>query len=104
MKSTLNQPVVCVDGFRMSVQANRAAYCTPRMDKASYYESVEVGFPSEMEPLLMQYAEEPERPTGSVYAYVPATVVTLIIAKHGGMVSGDVPPGVTPLKPIEEKQ
>lgn len=104
MKSTLNQPVVCADGFRMSVQANRVAYCTPRMDDASYYEEVEVGFPSEMEPLLMRYAEEPERPTGTVYIRVPATVVTLIIAKHGGMISGDVPPGVAPLKPIEEKQ
>jgi hypothetical protein len=47
-----------------------------------------------MEPLLMPYAETPEDPTGTVYAYVPVELVTNVIVKHGGMVSGEVPPGV----------
>jgi hypothetical protein len=36
-------------------------------------------------------------PTDTVYAYVPVDIVTLVIAKHGGMVSGEVPPGVIAL-------
>ena len=40
--------------------------------------------------------EEPD-PTESVYANVPASVVALVLAKHGGMVAGEVPPGVATL-------
>jgi hypothetical protein len=32
------------------------------------------------------------RPTETVYPYVPVSLVTLVIAKHGGMVSGELPP------------
>ena len=90
--------VACADGFMMSVQANNTAYCYPRSDDAYRYESVEVGFPSSEEPMLTKYAEDPERPTDTVYSYVPVGVVTTLIAKHGGMVAGEVPPGVAPLK------
>jgi len=86
--------VVCADGFTMSVQASAWNYCRPQVSAASKYESVEVGFPSVKEPMLMPYAETPENPTDTVYAYVPVEVVTNMIVKHGGMVSGEVPPGV----------
>jgi hypothetical protein len=42
----------------------------------------------------MSYAETPETPTNSVYAYVPVETVFLVISKHGGMLEGEVPPGV----------
>ena len=58
---------------------------------------VEVGFPSEEEPLLMDYCEDKSEPTHTVYAYVPVQVVTNVIAKHGGIVEGEAPPGVVPL-------
>ena len=29
-----NKPVVCADGFKMSVQAGEANYCEPRIDNA----------------------------------------------------------------------
>lgn len=89
----LNLKVVCKDGFSMSVQASKDAYCTPREDNITYSE-VEVGFPSQREELLMRWAENPERPTGTVYGWVPCSVIYLVITKHGGMVSGEVPKGV----------
>jgi hypothetical protein len=78
----------------MSVQANESAYCSPRHNDSGKYSFVEVGFPSEKEALLMPWAESPEDPTGTVYGYVPVDVVTNVLVKHGGMVEGEVPPGV----------
>tara|TARA_R110000824_G_scaffold222950_1_gene410729 strand:- start:1104 stop:1466 length:363 start_codon:yes stop_codon:yes gene_type:complete len=86
--------VVCRDGFRMSVQAGVTMYSMPRKNNAMRYKEVEVGYPSSKESLILEYAENPKAPTDTVYAYVPAEIVTLVIAKHGGLVSGDVPPGV----------
>jgi len=93
----LNEKVVCADGFSMSVQAHDGAYCSPRESNAPAYKAVEVGFPNIEEPMLMDWAEEPHRPTDTVYAWVPVQVVTDVLAKHGGIVSGEVPPGVVPL-------
>jgi len=94
----LNEKVVCADGFTMSVQAHAGAYCIPRMTGAPVYREVEVGFPSDREELLMEWAEEARDPTGTVYGFVPVGVVTNVIAKHGGMMSGEVPRGVIPLR------
>jgi hypothetical protein len=94
MTSKTNQRVHCADGFSMSVQAGPYNYCQPQVNGAPKYDLVEVGFPGSMEPLLMPYAETPEDPTGTVYAYVPVELVTNVIVKHGGLVSGEVPPGV----------
>ena len=93
----LNEKVVCADGFTMSVQAHAGAYCIPRMTGAPVYREVEVGFPNMEEPMLMEWAEEADKPTDTVYGFVPVQIVTNVIAKHGGMVSGEVPRGVIPL-------
>ena len=90
--------VVCADGFTMSVQASAYNYCQPQEPAADRYETVEVGFPTAKEPMLMPYAETPENPTDTVYAYVPVELVTNVIVKHGGMVSGEVPPGVIAIR------
>ena len=89
-----NTAVQCDDGFIMSVQASSYAYCSPRVDNAARYHEVEVGYPSEVEPLLIPYAENPSKPTETVYGYVPVNTIYLIITKHGGMVRGTVPSGV----------
>ena len=94
----LNQKVVCADGFSMSVQANATAYSMPKMTGAPVYTEVEIGFPSAKEELLMAWCDEPDDPTGTVYGYVPAQVVVNVIAKHGGMVEGDVPAGIPVLR------
>jgi len=90
--------VVCADGFKMSVQAGVHNYCDPRVSDAPKYDLVEVGFPTSEESMLMPYAETPEDPTGTVYPFVPVELVTNVIVKHGGMVSGEVPPGVIPIR------
>ena len=86
--------VVCLDGFSMSVQATETNYCTPRINGAERYTHVEVGFPSEEEELLMEWAEDREKPTDTVYPWVPSQLVALVCAKHGGIIEGNVPPGV----------
>ena len=96
-----NKMVVCADGFNMSVQAHNGAYCDPRRDAARKYTLVEVGFPSSAEELIMPWAENKDDPTGTVYGFVPVDVVTNVIVKHGGMVEGEVPPGVIPTKALE---
>jgi len=97
MKSKYKR-IRCADGFNMSVQANEGAYCTPRIDFAANYTEVEVGFPSQKEDLLMKWAESPDSPTETVYGWVPRTVITLVVAKHGGIVEGELPPGIPYLK------
>ena len=95
--ATRNKRVICADGFEMSVQAHQSAYCSPRIDNAEKYTSVEIGFPSEREPMLIDFADEVDNPTGTVYGYVPVQVVNTVLAKHGGIVEGEVPRGVAPI-------
>ena len=42
----------------------------------------------------MQYAEDKDEPTATVYGYVPVDTVYLLLTKHGGVVSGEVPKGI----------
>ena len=95
--ATRNKRVVCADGFEMSVQAHRGAYCSPRGDNKPRYTHVEIGFPSSIEAMLMEYCDEPSTPLDTVYGYVPVQTVTNILAKHGGIVEGEVPRGVAPI-------
>ena len=80
-----NKPrLYCADGFSVSVQANRFVYCTPRVDNASYYSSVELGYPSMVDELIIDYAED-DNYTNTVYGYVPVHIVDALIKKHGGI-------------------
>ena len=84
----VRKPIICNDGFRISVQGGTYYhYCNPREKCNEYYE-VECGFPSEKEDLIMEYAESPENPTETVYAYVPIRVIEDVIKKHGGIKNG----------------
>jgi len=82
--------IICADGFSMSVQVGEGIYCSPRVNDAALYTAAEVGFPLDMEPLLMEYAESPDNPTGTVYPWVPIDVIEKVIEKHGGMEADDV--------------
>ena len=75
--------IECVDGFRMSVQASKSHYCTPR-DNFGPYSKVEVGFPSERIEEFMPFAEEADSPTDTVYGWVPIEIVEQVIESHGG--------------------
>ena len=90
----MNKKIVCADGFSMSVQAGGGSYCEPRVDDAQEYTEVEAGFPSAYESLLAPYAENEEDYTGTIYGWVPADIIVIVCAKHGGVVSGDLPNGV----------
>ncbi len=73
---------------------NRGSCCEPRCNDAKQYTEVEVGYPSQREELLMEYAETTADPTQTVYANVPAALVYTVIVKHGGMVAGELPNGI----------
>jgi len=83
--------VICEDGFEMSVQASESHYSTPKAFSDEYTE-VEIGYPSEPESLIAEYAEDWEvegdddpRLCQTVYGYVPVDIVNLVIEKHGGI-------------------
>ena len=81
--------VVCADGFGVSIQASWGHYCVPRIDTNSVpygrYEKVELGFPTAEVPEWLDYAEDPEEATGTVYGYVPVDLVDTGLEKHGGI-------------------
>jgi hypothetical protein len=88
----LYDPVTCRDGFRMSIQASAHHYCRPRCDDPDGgYVELEIGFPTDVDDLLLPYAEDSSNPTETVYGYVPADIVKRVIYAHGGPLS------VTPL-------
>lgn len=85
-RKTYHRPrIVCNDGFNMSVQCSSGNYCSPREDNEQFYTSAEIGFPSKKEDLIMEYAEENENPTSTVYGWVPSLIVDNVIEKHGGI-------------------
>ena len=107
--------IVCADGESLSVQAGSYLYSTPKDNEGPYTE-VEVGFPSVNPPytwapyfegnfpkphgLLYRMISkllsvipgvsmpdpEEDDPTGSVYCYIPVTLVREFIEAHGGEV------------------
>ena len=92
MTSTRLPQIVCSDGFKMSVQVGFSLYSTPRK-VAKRYSAVEIGFPSEHEPLIEKYAETFYKEDGedvtdytdTVYPYVPVRIVDKVLRKHGGI-------------------
>ena len=79
--------IVCQDGFTISVQASECHYTSPRRDfkDARMYDKMELGFPNKEESLILEYAENPEKPTETVYGFVPVEIINEVILKHGGL-------------------
>lgn len=76
--------LTCKDGFTVSVQASKFHYCVPRKNKAWPYHSVELEFPSELDDLIKNYANECDT-TDTIFPYVPIEIVNKLIEKHGGI-------------------
>jgi hypothetical protein len=79
-------PLVCRDGFSMSVQASEYHYCVPRNNDGPWA-AFECGFPSKPVPELREWKEELEEDAPDeecIFAYVPWSAVMLTIEKHGG--------------------
>lgn len=92
----VNPPIVCADGFTMSVQAHGFSYCTPRQDEGPH-SHMEGGFPSSppLDPELLAAREnhwdEDGDPCDTVYPYVAREVFEREFALHGGIVEGRLP-------------
>ena len=90
LTSTRLPKIICSDGFTMSVQVGSSLYSTPKK-VAKRYSAVEIGFPSEDEPLIEKYAESYYDPdvdfkyTETVSPYVPVKIVNKVLKKHGGI-------------------
>ena len=89
MTSSRLPHIVCVDGFEMSVQVGYSLYSEPKKI-AKKYSAVEIGFPSEHEPLIEEFAETFHQEdvtdyTDTVYPYVPVKIVNKVLKKHGGI-------------------
>lgn len=82
----LRPRATCADGFTVSIQASEYHYSKPSLNDAESYTHVELGYPSAAEDALMSYAESSDRPTGTVYGYVPIEVAEQVVAAHGGIV------------------
>ena len=84
--------IVCEDGFSMSVQVGYSLYSTPKK-VAKRYTAVEIGYPSEHEPLIEEFAESFYKEDGedvtdytdTVYPYVPVKLVNKVLKRHGGI-------------------
>lgn len=79
--------LVCNDGFSISVQCGCHAYCIPKENNSdpAYYIAFELEFPNQSDDLIIDYAEEYDRPTKTIYAFVAREIVEELIAKHGGI-------------------
>ena len=90
MTSSRLPKIICSDGFTMSVQVGYSLYSTPKK-VAKRYSAVEIGFPSEPEELIKEYAEfapfdeDITDYTDTVYPYVPVKIVDKVLKKHGGI-------------------
>ena len=76
--------IVCADGFRMSVQAGHGLYSS-QDEETGWYNEVEVGYPNQVEELLIPYTNGYDDYTDQVYPYTPYEVVDMVIEKHGGL-------------------
>ena len=82
--------IVCADGFSMSVQVHCGAYCSPRDGIGPDWLSAEIGFPSAApNAAVMAYAEDDDKPTDTVYGYVPMELIDALVAEHGGIEAGE---------------
>lgn len=78
------KPITCASGLSFSAQASSTHYCTPRNSTGPWV-AVEIGFPSQRVEELLEYAENPNDPTDTVYGYVPVELVEKIVMNHGGL-------------------
>jgi hypothetical protein len=92
----LNPRIKCADGISLSVQANKYAYCSPRIDEVdewNLYTLVEVGFITDADEKPMTPPDDWRRYSdGSFpsdrYGYIPTGMVEAFIADHGD----EIPP------------
>lgn len=70
------------DGICLSVQCADGTYA---LEEHGQFTAMEVGFPTARIEELMEYADDPDKPTKTIYPFVPVDVINGIINKHGGI-------------------
>lgn len=96
----LHNRVICDDDFSFSCQAGYGRYSSPKIyvksvvdilskhstfHDYSKFQTFELGFPSDKDELIMEFAESEEKLTNTVYPYVPVELIDQLIEKHGGI-------------------
>jgi hypothetical protein len=76
--------IYCNDGFNFSVQGGDGKYSTPRRNEKEFM-AMEIGFPSNREESILEFAEDRDNPTETVYGYVDNKLIQQVIDKHGGI-------------------
>ena len=81
----MRTPLLCTDGTIISVQASSTHYCSPKSDAAYAYSAVEV---------LIDKPNDPEgyNSPDKVQSWVSADALMILIANHGGIIGGQLPP------------
>lgn len=78
---TLYPPIVCKDGFFISVQASELHNCMPKETLEEFdYECVEVRC-TELDDLLQMYSDK----DSTICDMVPVDIIEALIAKHNGI-------------------
>jgi hypothetical protein len=90
--------IICADGISLSVQANKHAYCSPRIDEIEcwdQYTLVEVGYITDKNdqtfapPETWREYADGEFPS-CVYGYVPIGLVEAFIDSHNAAAQRDL--------------
>lgn len=87
----IRRRVTFCDGEEMSIQASKEHHCHPQDDDGPY-RSVEIGFPTFVDPRLIPYAMDEDDPLDTTYRYVPVNILGKVIREHGGVLEGELPP------------
>ena len=77
--------IYCHSGLNFSVQIGDNAYCHPRTWTAEKWSKAEIGFPNDIIPEIMQYAEDADTPLKTVYGFVPVSIIEDVIENNGGI-------------------
>jgi hypothetical protein len=79
--------VFAKDGWNISLQINKGNYCSSENGYRNIghtMKTVEFGYPSEADSMLVEYAEDPTNLTETVGS-IPVSVLEEIFARHGGI-------------------
>ena len=77
--------------IKVSVQAGKFFYSTPREDFVARFANVEVGFPSwTFADAALEWAEDRSDPAGTIYSYIPIELIAAEIIRAVNELAGEV--------------
>jgi hypothetical protein len=79
------------NGMSVSIQASDSHYSSPRISglDATEYTQFELGYPNFRPPnYILEYAEEKDEPTETVYPYVPYELIQRMLEEMSDVIEG----------------